>query len=150
MALERFSQNDPRWKNKRIGNSTCTIGRWGCTISSIATLGTYFGERKTPDELASKLDFTNDGRILWQSISRVYDKMKFKWRFYTFDKNLIDKSLSDPNTVVLLNVDHNYHWISALSKIFGYYRCSDPWTYPAKIRLVKALEIGGGCILTRK
>ena len=34
-----YSQNDPRWKNKKLGNSkSSTIGRYGCLLTSIAMM----------------------------------------------------------------------------------------------------------------
>jgi hypothetical protein len=42
--MNQYSQNDPKWASKRMGNSSTTIGRSGCFITSLAM---FCG--KTPD-----------------------------------------------------------------------------------------------------
>lgn len=149
MALTFFSQNDNRWKNKYLGSSKSKVGGYGCTITSCACLGSWFNEIRTPLELASALNFTSTGLLYWKSIDKVYKKMRFEWRFYTFDKALIEKALADPDKVVLLQVDRGYHWVALVGKVLGQYRAVDPYPFPTKTRLYKASDIVGGAILTR-
>lgn len=153
-----FSQNDNRWRNKYLGKSRAKMGAYGCTTTDVSILGTWFGEVIPPGELADRLEYTygnlddrKNGLLIWPSIGKVYKRMKFKWRFKGFDKALIDQALlKNPDTVVLLNVDHGYHWVAALGKTFGQYKCRDPYPYPSKTRLYKASDIVGGAILERK
>jgi len=67
-----FAQTDPRWNRQRIGNSTLTIKGWGCTITATCrALFLLTGKLLTPLEMEEKLNFLNDGRVLWQSYSNV-------------------------------------------------------------------------------
>jgi hypothetical protein len=145
-----FSQNDPQWKNVKIGKSNSTLGSYGCTISCIATGGTWFGEEKNPGSLAGKLRFLVD-KVLWASIGEVYKNMKFSWRFYKYDQGLIDEALKNKDKVVLLNISGGAHWVFGRYKIplFGY-MTQDPYPYPSKMRRVSAKEIVGGAILVKK
>lgn len=47
-----FSQTDPRWKNKTIGYSHSTIGRYGCALTSVAMVMKYYSNKITPGQLA--------------------------------------------------------------------------------------------------
>ncbi len=69
VVFTKFSQNDLRWKTDKMGISNCTLGRYGCTTSSVATLGTWFKDRLTPKDYAKcqKL-YTKDGLIIWKNI----------------------------------------------------------------------------------
>lgn len=49
-----YSQFDPRWANVPIGNSTSLIGRFGCLVTSVAMVYTYFGQPTTPDVIAGQ------------------------------------------------------------------------------------------------
>lgn len=134
-----------------MGNSNLTLGRWGCTTSCVATLGTWFNEIKTPKDLAlCKNLYTSGGLILWKEIGNIYTKMKFLYRYYTFQEKIIDDSLKNPDTVVLLNVDRGYHWVAGLSKVLGGYKCSDPYPYPAITRIYKKADICGFAVLIKK
>lgn len=145
-----FSQNNPVWKDNTIGKSASKIGDYGCTISCIATGGTWFGELHTPAFLAKNLSFLTD-RVIWSSIEKVYKNMKFLWRFYSLDKKLINEALKNKDKVVLLNISNGKHWVFARYEIpfFGYLT-QDPYPYPSKMRRVSSKEIVGGAVLVRK
>lgn len=145
------SQNDPRWKNVTIGKSKSTLGQFGCTLDCLSDASSYFGEETTPDILAKKLSFLVD-KVIWSSIGKFFKTFQFKWRFYKYDQNLIDDALlKNKNTVVLLNVNGGKHWVFALGKVplLGY-RCSDPYTFPAKTKYFSPASVVGGAILIRK
>jgi len=148
----KFSQNNPKWKYVRMGKSNLTLGNYGCVTSSVATLGTWFGDKLTPEDYANnKSLYTSGGLILWKQIENISKNIKFLYRYYSFNKQLIDKYLlDDPKTAVLLNVDRGYHWVSALDKASGGYKCSDPYKFPAKDRVYKYSEISGFSVLQKK
>ncbi|PID52627.1 MAG: hypothetical protein CR972_00950 [Candidatus Moraniibacteriota bacterium] len=52
-----YSQRDPRWANEFIGNSRSTIEDYGCAISSVAMVFTYYGKKITPKKLSNKSIF---------------------------------------------------------------------------------------------
>lgn len=146
-----FSQNDPRWRNVRIGQSNVTLGTHGCTIDCIADASSWFCEEKRPDALAQKLLFTKDGRIIWSSIGGFFRTFTFEWRFYKYEEARILEALKNPNKVVLLNISGGAHWVFGISKVplLGY-RVSDPFPYPAKKRFVSSRDIVGGAVLVKK
>ncbi len=150
MAFQKYSQNDPKWKQIKMGISNCTLGRYGCTTSSVATLGTWFGDTLTPKDYAlNKNLYTKDGLILWKQIQNISKKIKFLWRYYRFNETIIDNYLNDPDTAITLNVDRGYHWVSALKKVSGGYLCSDPYPYPAVNRKYGFDEIKGFAVLEK-
>jgi hypothetical protein len=147
-----YSQNDPKWKNDKMGKSTLNLGNYGCTTSCISTLGTWFGEVITPKQLASTENlYTPQGLVIWRQIDNIFSKMKFMYRYYSFNEKIIDDYLvTNPNTVVLLNVNNRSHWVSALKKVQAGYLCSDPYPNPAKNRVYPASAINGFSVLIRK
>jgi hypothetical protein len=150
--MKYFSQNNPLWKNDKMGNSKLTLGNYGCTTSCIATGGTWFHETITPKSLASvKTLYTNSGLILWKQIDNIYEKMKFFYRYYTFNEAVIDEFLiTNPNSVVLLNVNNKSHWVLALKKTASGYLCSDPYPFPAKNKVFARTNIQGFAVLIKK
>ena len=150
--MKYFSQNNPIWKNDHLGASTLMVGNYGCTTSCIATAGTWFGETITPKELASiKTLYTPAGLILWQQIANVYEKMKFFYRYYSFNEAVIDEFVvTNPNSVVLLNVNNKSHWVLALKKTASGYLCSDPYKFPATNKVYARTNIDGFSVLVRK
>ena len=49
-----YSQKDSRWGNKKIGNSNSLMKDYGCAISSVAMVFTYYDEAITPGTLAKQ------------------------------------------------------------------------------------------------
>ena len=47
-----FSQKDSRWKNKTIGYSHSTVGRYGCALTSVAMVMKYYSNQINPGQLA--------------------------------------------------------------------------------------------------
>jgi len=86
-----FSQLDSRWNRQRIGNSTLTIKGWGCTITATCrALFLLTGKLLTPLEMEEKLNFLNDGRVLWQSYPNVgLLATRFKGRPKEFKKGML-------------------------------------------------------------
>ncbi len=150
--LIKFSQNDPNWKNDKIGGSNLKVGNYGCTLTNVCIAGSWYGEKITPKELASHKElFTSGGLIIWPVIKTIFKKMKFLYRYYSSNQSIIDECLiKNPDTVVLLNVDRGYHWVFALGKVSGGYKCSDPYPYPAKDRVYAFNDIEGFTVLTKK
>ncbi len=146
------SQNDPRWRNIKIGESPYTLGQKGCTLSCVADAASWFQEETTPAWLAQSLYFTSDGRLVWSSIGEKMKKFKFEWRFYLYEEARILEALKNPNKVVLLNISNGAHWVFLLSKVplMRTYRVSDPFPYPASKRFINSSNIVGGAVLVKK
>lgn len=62
-----FSQLDPAYRYVRLGNSPYTIGQYGCLITSIAMVSTFYGRRVTPANMATiTSNFNSEGYLIKQ------------------------------------------------------------------------------------
>lgn len=121
-----YSQRDSRWANEHLGQSSLTMGRYGCTTTCISDLSTYFGNNFDPLYAVKYLKYTNDGLILWQSCK--FSKFGFERREFGRNDAEIQKALKDPARAVILNVANGSHWVVCTGKtIFGQYKIADPW-----------------------
>jgi len=77
----RYSQQDPRWKNNKLGKSNLTLGSFGCAVSSVAMLLSGQGYPETPDSLNEKLKTRGgfmDAAIVWSAVANVTPRARFK------------------------------------------------------------------------
>jgi len=61
-----YSQTDSRWGNLKIGVSSSKMKDYGCAITSVAMMYTYYGKKYTPKDILNKSDFAGD-LIYWPS-----------------------------------------------------------------------------------
>lgn len=124
-----YSQRDPRWSDEKLGSSPLTIGRFGCTMTCIADLSTYFIEDPrayyNPHDLNKIIKFTPEGLIVWQSCN--FREFVFDSRVYGRNDEQIKAALKDPNRAVILQVANASHWVVALSWNLLGLRIADPW-----------------------
>lgn len=123
-----LSQRDPRWSQVKLGSSSLTVGRYGCTTTSISMLSTYFGGVIWPNEIATDIKkYTSDGLVNWSSMD--FPRFKFEKRIYGRNDAEIMASFNDPNKAVILQVDNGQHWVVCLGKTFfgNDYKIADPW-----------------------
>lgn len=122
-----FSQRDPRWAKAKIGNSGLTIGRYGCVISSVAMLSSYFKPELTPLETSKILSFTQDGKVFWQTAN--FANFAFYHRAYSRNDQTIAEHISNPDLAVILEVAGRSHWVVATGwqKEAKTYKIADPW-----------------------
>ena len=73
----RFSQLDPRWKDKSLGRTSDTIGSDGCLVTATAMALSNLGFTTNPQDLNARLtrtkSYTNNGWLIWDGIRRVTD-----------------------------------------------------------------------------
>lgn len=135
--MKLLSQRDPQWAGDKLGASTLTIGRWGCTTTSISMLSDYFGCYRSPQEIAHDAhNYTADGLVLWKNIK--FTGMRFVKRVYGNTDSLmpeIIEALKDPDRGVVLQVNDGAHWVAAYStKMFSSdLAVADPWELPCKV-----------------
>ena len=142
----KLSQLNEAWKWKTIGKSKSTIGRWGCTITSLSMASDYFKCYRDPAWMAKYLEFAVD-KVIWSSIEKVLC-FKFKWRYYKHEQKIFTEALRDPATVLLLNVKNGAHWVIATKKVpFGYW-VTDP--LGGKASYYFHTSVVGGTVLIRK
>ena len=65
-----YYQNDSRWGNKRIGQSNSLIKDYGCALTDVAMIFTYYDEDITPKSLAKKPIYIWGDSIIWPSSSK--------------------------------------------------------------------------------
>lgn len=143
--LVHISQQDPRWKNIKLGNSkTSTIGAYGCAMTSVAMYLSGFGYPETSQTLNEKLKqrggYVNDA-IIWGAVSGIYPKVRFKNLIICRDTDapidLIGNSIA-AGQPVLLEVDSSpksglqTHWVVAYKKVGKDFLILDPWPYPTE------------------
>lgn len=123
--ITSYSQRNPKWASKKMGNSSLTLGRYGCTTTCIADLSTYYGDNLTPEQVCDKIKYTK-GLIIWNSC--VFPKFKFWFREYGRNDTNIQNALADPKLTVILEVANSSHWVVATGKsLLGGYKIADPW-----------------------
>lgn len=123
-----FSQRDPKWSQEKLGESTLTVGRYGCTTCCLSMLSSYFGCTKLPITLAHDVkNYTKDGLIIWKNLS--FQKMKFIERGYTRDDAKIREHIANPHKAVILQVDNGSHWVVGVRSTYvgNDYWIVDPW-----------------------
>jgi len=131
IIMKILSQRDPAWAETKMGASTLTLGRWGCTTTAVSMASDYFECYKSPLELAKNVhNYTQDGLILWWNLS--FDKMQFVERIRGTTDELMPKIkeiLKDPNRVAVVEVNNKAHWVLAYStKWFSKdLAVADPW-----------------------
>ncbi|HLO32032.1 MAG TPA: C39 family peptidase [Anaerolineales bacterium] len=52
---QNLYQNDEKWKNTRLGNSSETIGSWGCLLTSVTMMLNGIGYNETPESVNDKM-----------------------------------------------------------------------------------------------
>lgn len=113
-----LSQRDPIRAKVKIGKSILRIGDWGCTLTGVSMLSSFYGVYKSPEELA-KIPWLFDasGRIIWGAIEKAFQgKIKFQFRYYTRNDKEIRKSIQgSPKTTALLQVNYGKHWVVAVA-----------------------------------
>lgn len=129
--MENLSQRDIRWKDIKIGNSTSTIGSYGCTITCLSILaGT------TPDVVNAFLTAVNGflvDRIIWAKINETKLGLHFpdNGRQYVYNDvavreaiNLYGGCLVEVDYDGITNTPNDRHWVLYI----GDQKLIDPWT----------------------
>lgn len=127
--MRYLSQRDLQWCDKKLGQSSLTIGRYGCTTTCISMLSDYFGEYTMPSAIAANVHYyTPDGLILWTNLK--FHNFEFVKRQNIRSDVNIKAAIADPNQAVILNVNNGAHWVVAVRPtLFGdSYIVVDPWT----------------------
>jgi len=128
--MQNLSQRDIRWKDVKIGNSTSTIGNFGCTITALAMLaGT------TPDVVNAFLTVVNGflvDRIIWKKLNETKLGLYFPdmGRQYAYNDEAVRRAIQDYGGC-LVEVDYDgvvsttsdRHWVLFI----GNHQLIDPW-----------------------
>lgn len=150
-----LSQCDGRWSLKTIGESGLTLGRWGCTITCISMLSSFFDCYKSPDVIAKTPGlFTKDGLIIWSGIEKLFGgKLKFVTRIGGKGKAVLSRKdinaslLTSPKTAVILEVRNFSHWVVCVGTYGNDYYVIDPLDGKKKLALKTFGNITGSAHL---
>jgi hypothetical protein len=124
--MEILKQGDNRWNRFTIGKTKFTLGRWGCTITSLCMMLSKFTlAYPMPDAAAKQWKFDSSGRIIWKTTD--FQFAKFIWRYAYNNVTAIEKYGNDPNKGVIVEVD-NYHWCCVNRVVGGKPVLYDPLT----------------------
>lgn len=114
--MKIYSQNNPQWKDDKIGKSRSTIGRFGCTLTCVGML-----INKTPNEVNTALTLVggfNADLIVWSKIQAAFPSLKHIRRGKFNDMSYIETYV-DKYGACLVEVDFDgivaspadMHWV---------------------------------------
>ncbi|MDJ0754334.1 MAG: NBR1-Ig-like domain-containing protein [Ardenticatenaceae bacterium] len=144
-----LSQNDPRWKGIRLGdsNSDQTIGEWGCLLTCLTMTANALGKNLLPaglnDRMVRKSLFFDHKVTPWNTLSRLYSDIIYDGRMVAKSNpnitDFIDNSLKAGHPVAV-QVDYtpkspytpnDQHWVLVVGRQGDDYRVNDPWIFPS-------------------
>ncbi len=149
-AVHAFSQQDPQWKEKKLGLSKeLTIGQFGCLLTSITMVSNGFGYSETPASLNDKMAAAGGfvgGLIRPTTVSNVLPGVRYQKRIQCNNPpaplSEIDAALS-AGMPVIVKVDASPadgvqdHWIVVVGKADGGdYWVQDTWRFPTEAKLI--------------
>ncbi len=143
----QLSQQDPRWKDEKLGFSNSKIGPYGCALASLTMLVNGFGANETPATLNQKLKGLGRGNgyiddlVVWGGLPILFPE--FSLRKITLCRedskraplDEIDAALTR-GQAVLVEIERSpasglqNHWVVLYKNVAGDYLMNDPWNYP--------------------
>ncbi len=145
LDINPLSQLDPRWKDKKLGTSTSSIGEYGCALVCVTLLANYYtSSTLTPDEMNDKLvavnGFASGNLLKWEALSAIFPQITFDRRVDCPDNpaplDVVDQYLEARKPVIAL-VDYNpatkkieQHFVLIVGKDAGDYFMADPMCQP--------------------
>lgn len=141
--LIRYSQQDPQWKDSKIGPGPDTIGYIGCALTSLAMYSSSLGFTETPDTLNQKLTanggITSDELLVWGAISKLYPQIQSTGLTICTNTDApisqINASLTAGQPVIV-EVDYSpdaglqTHWVLLYAQQGTDYLIQDPFPFP--------------------
>lgn len=129
-----LSQRDPRWKLKKLGNGSGTIGLFGCTLTAITCGINAFGANLGVDEANEKLKAvggfggSSKNLIIWSKLPKAFPQIKSIGipEAYNNDKAkaMLDKGFPVTVKVNGASIGASSHWCL----LIGDQKMIDPWT----------------------
>jgi len=143
-SLVRYSQQDPRWKDDRLGGGRDTIGHIGCALTSVAMYAAGWGFEETPGTLNSQLKRVGGfvhAAIVWGAITKLYPQIKCTGLTLC---DSVPAPIADINgslasgQPVIVEVDFSpagglqTHWVLLYKSVNNDYLMLDPWPHPVE------------------
>ncbi|HUW24010.1 MAG TPA: C39 family peptidase [Patescibacteria group bacterium] len=128
-----YSQRDERWAMRTISYSSETIFDVGCLISSVAMVSTFYGDRKTP------LDIASNPSYFWLDTAYMnspWPSVAGKQQTSLANMTEVDRELDANRPVIVhLNLGGDGHFVVLKKKEGDDYIMHDPWEgYDKKFR----------------
>lgn len=140
--IQPLSQMDPAWKNKRLGNDTITIGKFGCLLTSMTMVANSYGFKETPDTLNDKMKAAGgfQGALVIpaampNALPGIIYRNFIQCRNQPAPVVEIDAALAAGKPVII-EVDYSpaqglqNHWVVLYARQGEDYLIRDPWPYP--------------------
>lgn len=138
---QNLYQNDEKWQNVKLGNSSITIGKWGCLLTSVTMMLNGIGHKETPETVNEKMKRVGgfDGPLFIPSYL-PYIWANCGWRDMQDCKNYpapiadIDAALAAGKPVILQvdwskEADVQTHFVLVKEKKGNDYVIYDPFKY---------------------
>jgi Peptidase_C39 like family/Bacterial SH3 domain len=146
--LVYYSQQDPRWKNDRLGfgqSEKETIGFIGCALTSVSMMLSGHGYTETPQTLNKKLQsakgFVGSG-IAWYAVSQIYPQVRINSIIKCYDTPAplaqIDGALAKGQPAIVCvdsqpSPEFRSHYIVLIGRKGNDYLMLDPWPYQTDV-----------------
>ena len=126
-----YRQDDERWADETLGNSSYIMGKSGCLVSCIASAVTMAKEEKTPGNLNEEFSahnvFDAEGNILWDALRNMGEYEVDVFNEVT--EELLTECLRDgryPIVRVRMHGVGNFHYVLIVKAENGEFYCMDP------------------------
>jgi hypothetical protein len=143
-SVVQYSQQDPQWKDAKLGDGPENIGRIGSGLTCVAMYASGWGMPETPATLNQKLPsaggYVKQG-LVWAALAKLYPQIKFTGLTVCHSTPAplsdIDSSI-EAGQPVIVEVDFSpaaglqTHWILLYGKVGNDYLMLDPWPYPVE------------------
>lgn len=141
LNVPQYSQQDELWRKKYLGNSTTTIGNYGCLLTCAAMLCKFYGKDTDPARLNDLMKANggfNGNLFVWAGLEKVYPDIVIDWSNY-INCELVPAPMDKIDAVlakgypVIVKVDYNpatlpvnEHWVLIVGKEGSSYIINDP------------------------
>ncbi|MCL5093852.1 MAG: C39 family peptidase [Patescibacteria group bacterium] len=120
-----YYQHDPAWGNYNY-DSGYTLAEFGCLITSLAMLRTYYGLPINPEQEAQQHSFSN-GNLLWGSAQTIAGRNLIENAWYA-DWTNINISLAAGKPVIIgVHMGSYDHYVLLIGINNGTYLVNDPY-----------------------
>jgi len=127
-----YLQDDPRWKDDKMGGSEETLGQAGCFVTCVSMALFHYGIDLPPKQLNELLisydGYTQQGWVRWNTVSEITDHQIVLQAPNHPDFAEIDAALraDEPILAKILLYNRIYHWVLIVGKVGPDYWVKDP------------------------
>jgi peptidoglycan hydrolase CwlO-like protein len=143
-----YSQTDSRWRDKNLSPSYLKIGEYGCYITSLAMVSTYYKNSITPPEMVDVSNFNKSGSFYGfdgNSGITIVQQGRVNW-------DTVNSELASGHPVIVsvytghgtaFNADGSNHFIVIRGNSGGVYQIQDPYWMDGSYNIsqVKSMKI---------